>query len=204
MQIHVVLPALVFTLLVAAAPLDEALHSRSSCAPVYVIFCRGTIEIPPLGTFVGPFFQAALVNLIPGVEVVGVTYPASIEGYLEGGDPIGTADMEALAEAYASDCPDGTIVLSGYRYGSLFPHKLGAETDNEKPRSAGYSQHSQCVRNRRITCNQPNWGRGINLIKEDIPLTSYTNNRGRLLGEIRSIPKPPTEYLLNTIARLET
>jgi len=101
---------------VAAAPIDETLETRQSCAPVYVIFARGTTEVGTLGESVGPVFAAELEELISGVEVVGVTYPADVEGYLEGGDPIGNADAEQLAEAYGSSCPDGKIVLSGYRY----------------------------------------------------------------------------------------
>jgi len=103
----------------AAAPIEDTLDTRASCAPVYVIFARGTTEIGTLGESVGPVFAATLEELISGVSVVGVTYPADVEGYLEGGDPIGNADMESLAEAYASSCPNGKIVLSGYRYASL-------------------------------------------------------------------------------------
>lgn len=110
------LHALLLSLVLAVAvPIDQTIEPRS-CAPVYVIFCRGTTEPPPLGIVVGPIFASTLENLIPDVAVVGVTYPADIQGYLEGGDPIGTSDMESLAESYASSCPGGKIVLSGYRY----------------------------------------------------------------------------------------
>lgn len=117
---------LLSALFAAAAPTNGAIEARqSSCAPVYVIFCRGTLETAPLGTIVGPIFASTLENLIPDVSVVGVTYPADIEGYLEGGDPIGISDMETLAESYASSCPDGTIVLSGYRYVCRVTSRVG-------------------------------------------------------------------------------
>ena len=88
------------------------------CRPVTVIFARGTIELGNVGNLAGPPFFNAL-DLALGAEnvgVQGVPYPASIIGYLEGGDKGGAAKLAALAEEAASTCPDTQIVLSGYRF----------------------------------------------------------------------------------------
>ena len=64
----------------------------------------------------------ALADTI-GVEnlaVQGVDYPASLGGYLEGGDPNGAATMAGLVEKTVAMCPDSKIVLGGYR--SVIPH----------------------------------------------------------------------------------
>ena len=110
-----------FTLLAAlpflasAAPAADI--SRRACAPVTVLFARGTTEPAPIGTVVGPPFQSALQSALGANKLTftGVTYAASIAGFEEGGDPAGAADMASLANNAISSCPSTQLVLSGYR-----------------------------------------------------------------------------------------
>jgi len=95
------------------------------CAPVTVIFARGTIELGNVGSLAGPPFFNALANIIGdgNLNVQGVDYPATIAGYLEGGDPAGAATLASLVNLATTKCPNTQIVLSGYRYGN--PLSLG-------------------------------------------------------------------------------
>lgn len=88
------------------------------CAPVTVIFARGTLELGNVGSLAGPPFFNALADIIgsQSLAVQGVDYPATIAGYLEGGDPGGAATLASLVSQAVSQCPSTQIVLSGYRY----------------------------------------------------------------------------------------
>ena len=103
------------------------------CKPITVIFARGTIERGNVGTLVGPPFFNNLDDLIGAnnIAVQGVDYPASVIGYLEGGDPAGAQKTADLLNQAASNCPDTQIVLSGYSQGAMEVHlgeaKVGAE-----------------------------------------------------------------------------
>ena len=87
------------------------------CAPVTVIFARGTVELGNVGALAGPPFFNALADIISSqnLAVQGVDYGATIAGYLEGGDPAGAATLAALVNLAVSQCPSTQIVLSGYR-----------------------------------------------------------------------------------------
>lgn len=66
------------------------------CADVTIVFARGTNEAGNVGVLVGPeFFDAVAIRLAPGktMAVQGVNYPASIPGFLQGGDPLGSQQM---------------------------------------------------------------------------------------------------------------
>jgi hypothetical protein len=88
------------------------------CAPVTVIFARGTLELGNVGSLAGPPFFNALADIIDSqnLAVQGVDYPGTIAGYLEGGDPAGAATLASLVNQAVSQCPSTQIVLSGYRY----------------------------------------------------------------------------------------
>ena len=103
---------------------SDTRNELSECKPVTVIFARGTIELGNVGSLVGPpFFNALDVAIgAENVGVQGVDYPATIEGYLEGGDPGGAATTAQLLEQAASQCPDTQIVLSGYSQGAQVVH----------------------------------------------------------------------------------
>lgn len=68
-----------------------------SCGPVTVIFARGTTEPGNVGVLVGPPFFDALKSTIGAGNLVvqGVEYPASVEGFLVGGDAGGAQTMYA-------------------------------------------------------------------------------------------------------------
>ncbi|KAI9879814.1 MAG: hypothetical protein M1830_006996 [Pleopsidium flavum] len=97
------------------------------CAPLTVIFARGTVESGNVGALAGPPFFKALDAMVGAnnVAVQGVDYGATIDGYLEGGDPAGAATLASLAEQAASQCPKTQIILSGYSQGAQVVH-LGA------------------------------------------------------------------------------
>ena len=94
------------------------------CKPITVIYARGTFELGNVGSFVGPPFFNNLDDLIgaDNIAVQGVDYPASLVGYLEGGDPGGAQTTADLLNQAASDCPDTQIVLSGYSQGAMEVH----------------------------------------------------------------------------------
>ncbi|KAK4690323.1 cutinase, partial [Lecanoromycetidae sp. Uapishka_2] len=104
--------------------LSDTRNELAECKPVTVIFARGTLELGNVGSITGPPFFEALAATIGGdnFAVQGVDYPATIEGYLEGGDPGGAATAAALLEQAATQCPGTQIVLSGYSQGSQVVH----------------------------------------------------------------------------------
>ncbi|KAL8948207.1 MAG: hypothetical protein Q9222_005582 [Ikaeria aurantiellina] len=121
------------------ASLSTALSKRQSlspirnelalCRPVTVIFARGTTEPGNVGTLTGPPFFNALDLAIgtQNVGVQGVPYPASIGGYLAGGDAGGSTNLASLTKQAASQCPDTQIVLSGYSQGAQLVHNGAAQ-----------------------------------------------------------------------------
>jgi cutinase len=110
---------------IAAPVLDigEIEARQSSCPDVQVYFARGTTETPTLGTVVGPPFSAALSSQLSGKTLgfEGIAYPATVAGYLAGGDAGGATTMANAVTSKASSCPNTKIVISGYR---LVAHSL--------------------------------------------------------------------------------
>jgi len=101
----------------------------SPCKALLLIFARGTTETGNIGTIVGPPFGDALKAGLgaSNVAVQGVDYPASIDGFLEGGDPTGSATMASLLSQAISQCPDSKIVLGGYSQGGQLVHNAAKE-----------------------------------------------------------------------------
>ena len=91
------------------------------CSPVTIIFARGTSELGNVGSLAGPPFFNALGDIIgdSNVAVQGVTYGATVAGYLAGGDPAGASTMASLINRAVSQCPSTQIVISGYRYDAV-------------------------------------------------------------------------------------
>ena len=67
----------------------------TGCKDMTVIFARGTTEPGNVGLLTGPPFFDALSTMIGAnsMEIMGVDYPASIEGFLQGGDAMGSQTM---------------------------------------------------------------------------------------------------------------
>jgi len=66
------------------------------CTEYTLIFARGTTEPGNVGILVGPPLIEALTSLVgeSALTIQGVNnYAASVDGYLEGGDPAGSAEM---------------------------------------------------------------------------------------------------------------
>jgi hypothetical protein len=120
------IPALLsFAVLCTATPISRRQFGSSAndlengdCAPVTVIFARGTTEPGNIGTVVGPPLERALQSALGADNVAfqGVDYPANVAGFLQGGDAGGAATMAALARQAVSSCANTQIVMSGYRY----------------------------------------------------------------------------------------
>lgn len=103
-----------------AAPAAELLTERQACSDVFVYFARGTTEVSTLGTVVGPGFSASLSSKLRArgltLTFQGVNYPATVAGYLAGGDEGGANTMASSVTSTASRCPNAKIVISGYSY----------------------------------------------------------------------------------------
>lgn len=99
-----------------AGPAATASAADDSCAPVAVVFARGTFEGPGVGA-TGQAFVDALNARLPGqtASVYGVNYPAS----LDFGQAVdGVSDAVNRIQAIAADCPSTKIVLGGYSQGA--------------------------------------------------------------------------------------
>lgn len=73
------------------------------CTEYTVVFARGTTEPGNIGILVGPPLILALEQLVSSssLTIQGVNnYAATIQGYLEGGDPNGSANMYVLFSMY--------------------------------------------------------------------------------------------------------
>lgn len=88
---------LLLPLTVLAAPILEGttVKAAAACAPMMVIFARGTTELGTLGTVAGPPLMAALGKSVgaQNLKMTGVPYPADIPGFLVGGDVNGSKMM---------------------------------------------------------------------------------------------------------------
>ncbi|KAG8623966.1 hypothetical protein KVT40_008942 [Elsinoe batatas] len=96
--------------------------TSGSCAPLTVIFARGTTERATLGSVIGPPLFSALKSKLAGnVALQGVTYPASAAGNAnlgaDGGPTMAQLGNQALAK-----CPGTKVVLSGYSQGAMVVH----------------------------------------------------------------------------------
>jgi len=106
-----------------AAPTELAARQATVCGDLTVIYARGTTEPGPDG-YSGLGWDAALVVAMPTLSInfTGVTYAANVTGFLEGGDPAGSAEMTRLVNNAAINCPKTSLVVSGYSQGGQLVH----------------------------------------------------------------------------------
>ncbi|KAF2786604.1 carbohydrate esterase family 5 protein [Melanomma pulvis-pyrius CBS 109.77] len=115
------------------------LTDGTACRPVTVIYARGTNQAGNVGdaAAVGPVFFNNLASKLGGISqlaIQGVTYSASVVGFLQGGDPAGIATMTNLIStasntvSAASKCPSTKIVLAGYSQGAQLVHSAAQNT----------------------------------------------------------------------------
>lgn len=69
----------------------DTTESENGCTAMTVIFARGTTEPGNVGLVTGPPFFDAIEQILgaKAVTIQGVNYGATIEGFLEGGEPDG-------------------------------------------------------------------------------------------------------------------
>jgi cutinase len=103
------------------------LTDGTPCRDVTLIFARGTTQEGNVGAAgtEGPVFFNAVASALGGTSrlaIQGVTYSASIGGFLAGGDAAGGTTMFNLINQAASRCPSTKIVVSGYSQGAQLVH----------------------------------------------------------------------------------
>ncbi|KAH9836432.1 carbohydrate esterase family 5 protein [Teratosphaeria destructans] len=95
---------------------------RGVCAPITVLFARGTSEMGNIGSVIGPPLFSALVRLTNGnIALQGLNYAAGFEGDFTLGSSDGPK-MTQLARQTLQQCPSTKIVMSGYSQGCLVIH----------------------------------------------------------------------------------
>ncbi|TAQ87978.1 hypothetical protein B7494_g3707 [Chlorociboria aeruginascens] len=100
-----------------------------ACTEYTLIFARGTTEPGNVGILVGPPFIDALQAAVgtSALTIQGVNgYAANIEGYVEGGDPVGSAEMASQIQAAHAACPNTKLIASGYSQGGQIVHNAAA------------------------------------------------------------------------------
>jgi cutinase len=109
------------------------LTDGTACRAVTVIWARGTNQAGNVGdaAAVGPLFFNNLATKLGGTSklaIQGVTYSASVLGFLQGGDPAGITTMTSLIAQAATKCPSTKIVVSGYSQGAQLVHSALQKT----------------------------------------------------------------------------
>ncbi|KAK5136775.1 hypothetical protein LTR08_002071 [Meristemomyces frigidus] len=116
----------------SAAPLEKRAYTSGKtatdvtdgvCAPITLIFARGSTEGGNMGSSVGPALAKELISQLgaSGVAIQGVDYTASIESNVYMGSKGGPV-MATLAEKALANCPNTKIAISGYSQGGSVCH----------------------------------------------------------------------------------
>lgn len=128
------LDALLAKLIGATTTENQLISGAGSCAEYTLIWARGTSEPGNMGVLVGPPLVWALQDVVgkSGLTIQGVNdYSASVDGYLEGGDPSGSANM------YAFFTPLGVvlslIIVNWIGHRSSQRHTPPAQKQNSLP-----------------------------------------------------------------------
>ncbi|EOA91235.1 hypothetical protein ACJQWK_03441 [Exserohilum turcicum] len=103
------------------------LTDGTACRPISVIYARGTNGAGNVGEAgsEGPSFFNALASRLGGtgqLAIQGVNYPATVLGFLAGGDANGATTLFNLINTTITRCPSTKIVLSGYSQGAQLVH----------------------------------------------------------------------------------
>ncbi|KAF7712665.1 Cutinase [Penicillium ucsense] len=104
-----------------------------TCRKYTVIFARGTAEPGNVGVLVGPPLFDAMDDQFgsSAITVQGVNdYSASVQGYLAGGDPNGSAEMARQIKAAKAQCPGTKLIASGYSQGCQIVHNAINQLDS--------------------------------------------------------------------------
>ncbi|KAF1364197.1 cutinase-domain-containing protein [Lizonia empirigonia] len=109
------------------------LTDGTACRAISVIYARGTSQQGNVGdaAAVGPLFFNQIASRVGGTSklaIQGVTYSASVLGFLQGGDAAGSTTMTNLISSTATRCPSTKIVLAGYSQGAQLVHNAAVRT----------------------------------------------------------------------------
>lgn len=92
------------------------------CAPLTVIFARGTTETGNIGKDVGPSLFANLTAIHgQSIALQGVEYPASWASNEDLGSAAGKTMASLVSQAH-TQCKNTTVALVGYSQGALVVH----------------------------------------------------------------------------------
>ncbi|KAF2765925.1 cutinase, partial [Teratosphaeria nubilosa] len=95
---------------------------RGVCAPITVLFARGTFEIGNVGSVIGPQLFSALSRLTNGnIALQGLNYDANLLDDFSFGASDGPK-MTQLARQALQQCPGTKLVMSGYSQGCMVVH----------------------------------------------------------------------------------
>ncbi|TVY81682.1 Cutinase [Lachnellula suecica] len=97
----------------------------TACKEITVLFARGTDSPGNVGSSTGPPWFQAIASLVgtSNIAVQGIAYPASIIGFLEGGDDAGSILLANYTARAMTQCPSTKVVMSGYSQGGQLVHK---------------------------------------------------------------------------------
>ena len=110
------LAALAVAATTAALGVAAASPAAAACADIHVVSARGTGEAPGLG-----ITGSSVVNNLrqqaggASVDSYAVNYPAD---FAQAGDGAGATNLTDHVVAYAAQCPQADIVLSGHSQGA--------------------------------------------------------------------------------------
>lgn len=94
------------------------------CAPLYLIFARGTTEIQGTFGIVGQPLCSGLKAQIPGTRCYDTVYTSDAEYMVSPG--VGARTASTYMQGIAGRCPQTKFVLGGYSKGAMVVHQISA------------------------------------------------------------------------------
>ncbi|KAF7192354.1 Cutinase [Pseudocercospora fuligena] len=93
-----------------------------TCAPLTVIYARGTNEPGNIGSVIGPRMFWTFSNALNGnIALQGVSYPADSEGNVVRGAK-GAPEMTRMVKLAKEQCSESKVALIGYSQGAFVTH----------------------------------------------------------------------------------